>query len=150
MLLAAFTLIPVYLHRCLKTQFLESAPVTTPFHSQHPIARFLITKSCRFFENVENNECSVGKPKLVTIITESSKRLRENIDACCCWWELRCLDFIEKTKTLFFKGQTEFMHLVIFQMLLTVLKVITVYLHRSLKNRIFGGCSSGSAFILRK
>ena len=55
-----------------------------------------------------------------------------------------------KTKTPFFYGQIEFMHVLIFQMLLTVLKVITVYLHRSLKNRIFGGCSSDSAFILRK
>ena len=54
------------------------------------------------------------------------------------------------TKTPFFYGQIEFMHVLIFQMLLTVLKVITVYLHRSLKNRIFGGCSSDSAFILRK
>ena len=43
------------------------------------------------------------------------------------------------TKTPFFYGQIEFMHLLIFQMLLTVLKVLTVYLHRSLKTAFLEG-----------
>ena len=50
MLLTAFTVILVYLHRCLKTVFLEGASWTRPLHSQHLIARFFITKNCRFFE----------------------------------------------------------------------------------------------------
>ena len=50
MLLTAFTVILVYLHRCSKTPFSEGATWTTPFQAQHLIARFFITKSCRFFE----------------------------------------------------------------------------------------------------
>ena len=36
----------------------------------------------------------------MTIITESSKRLPENIDACC-WCKLRCQDFLENENTVF-------------------------------------------------